>query len=93
MMIINSILQYDSTFDDDHINISYESTWSQRAPEGVRSQLDPLGASGGELQGWAGEDDHDDSGEVHVHENVEDLLSELPTQCLKLVWQVFWNQI
>ena len=50
------------TFDDDHqfnlvtlpltmINISYDSTWSQRAPEGVRSQLDPLGASGGELQG------------------------------------------
>ena len=55
------------------INISYDSTWSQRAPEGVRSQLDPLGASGGELQGWAGEDDDDDdSGEVHVHENVEE---------------------
>ena len=65
------IQSYDSAFDDDHINISYESTWSQRAPEGVRSQLDPLGASGGELQGWAGEDDDDDSGEVHVHENVE----------------------
>ena len=35
------------------INISYDSTWSQRAPGGVRSQLDPLGANGAEPQGLA----------------------------------------
>ena len=65
---------------------------SRHALAGVRSQPDQLGASGGEPQGLAGEDDGEDTdadGDGDDGDDEDDdareLFPELPVQCLKLV--------
>ena len=62
-------------------------TLSPHALEEVHSRPDQLGANGGEHQGLAV------GGDRHHCAQDDDAKELLPVQCLKLVCQVFWNQI